>query len=226
MFNMCSPCPVHFLTWVSAFRCVIVHNGKQQYIDLANKPDWFLAMNPLGKVPALRVGEAVVFESAVINEYLDEVYEPQLHPVAPLERADHRSWIEVTGQLGGPGYKLMVEETEASARAAAAKARAILVLLEQKVAAPFFSGPKWSLVDGAAAPFLQRLRWSEQIQPELAMFADLPKVNGWTENLLARPSVQDSTVPDIHDRFLRYLRGHRGETLRVEPSWLGTKISV
>lgn len=36
------------------------------YIDLANKPEWFLQMSPLGKVPVLRMQDATVFETAVI----------------------------------------------------------------------------------------------------------------------------------------------------------------
>ena len=51
-------------------------------IDLANKPDWFLKLSPLGKVPVLVVEqdgrEEVLFESAVIAEYLDETIAPRL----------------------------------------------------------------------------------------------------------------------------------------------------
>ena len=43
-----------------------------KYIELENKPDWFLAISPFGKVPVLQVNDKVLFESAVINEYLDE----------------------------------------------------------------------------------------------------------------------------------------------------------
>ncbi|MDH3236478.1 MAG: glutathione S-transferase N-terminal domain-containing protein, partial [Alphaproteobacteria bacterium] len=42
------------------------------YIDLANKPDWFRALSPLGKVPVLKVDDRALFESAVILEYLEE----------------------------------------------------------------------------------------------------------------------------------------------------------
>ena len=69
-------------------------------IDLAAKPDWFKAISPLGKVPLLRVarpgrGEAVLFESAVICEYIEETQPgPALHPSDPIERAEHRGWIE------------------------------------------------------------------------------------------------------------------------------------
>ncbi len=195
-----------------------------RYVDLAKKPDWFLQMNPLGKVPILQVGDTVVFESAVINEYLDEVFGPPLHPADPLTKAVHRSWIEVAGQLGGPGYVLMVAEDEEAARGAAAKARATLAMFEEKVEGPFFAGEAWCLVDGAAAPFLQRLWWSEQVRPDLAIFDGLPTVTAWTKALLARPSVQASTIPEIHERFLRYLRGDRTESMQVGPSWLGGQL--
>src|ERR1700716_2152538 len=64
------------------------------YIDLANKPDWFLAISPLGKVPLLKVAAAVIFESAVILEYLEETQPNPLHPADPLARAQHRAMIE------------------------------------------------------------------------------------------------------------------------------------
>jgi glutathione S-transferase len=63
-------------------------------IDLDNKPDWFLKISPLGKVPVLQVGDKAVFESAVILEYLEETLPNPLHPKNPLTRAEHRAWIE------------------------------------------------------------------------------------------------------------------------------------
>src|SRR6266404_4916849 len=60
-------------------------------IDLANKPAWFRATSPLGKVPLLRVNgngnETVIFESAVILEFLEETAANPLHPADPLTRA-------------------------------------------------------------------------------------------------------------------------------------------
>src|SRR6476619_4336687 len=63
-------------------------------IELANKPDWFLAISPLGKTPVLQVGDTAIFESAVILEYLEETEKKALHPADPLIRAEHRAWIE------------------------------------------------------------------------------------------------------------------------------------
>src|SRR3989337_1446247 len=69
-------------------------------IDLADKPDWFLAISPTGKVPLLEVTETdgskhVLFESAVIAEYLDEIGGGErLLPADPLLRARERAWVE------------------------------------------------------------------------------------------------------------------------------------
>ncbi len=63
-------------------------------IDLADKPDWFLALSPLGKTPVLQVDDTAIFESAVILEYLEETQPKPLHPADPLSRAEHRGWIE------------------------------------------------------------------------------------------------------------------------------------
>ena len=71
------------------------------YIDLNAKPDWFLKISPLGKVPLLKVeqddgSEAVLFESSVIAEYIEETEgEPRLHPDNALERARHRVGLDL-----------------------------------------------------------------------------------------------------------------------------------
>jgi glutathione S-transferase len=64
------------------------------YVDLANKPEWFTKLSPLGKTPVLIVHETAVFESAVILEYLEDTHAPRLHPDDPLRRAERRAWIE------------------------------------------------------------------------------------------------------------------------------------
>src|ERR1044072_3824574 len=68
-------------------------------IDLANKPDWFLKISPLGKVPVLVVErdghEVALFESNVICEYIEDTFpDAKLHPQDALDRAQHRAWME------------------------------------------------------------------------------------------------------------------------------------
>ena len=194
-----------------------------EYIDLSNKPDWFTEISPLGKVPVLRVGETVLFESAVINEFIDETAPGRtMHPEDPLTRAHHRAWIEFGSVALVDLYRLMVAETEDDARKWAISSKQRLSRIENQLREhTFFAADTLSLVDAAMAPLVQRLLWCEQIAPTLDIFMDLPKVNAWTHALLSHPSVQRSTVADIHDRFVAYLGGKGSPTRDVEPSWLG-----
>ena len=67
-----------------------------EYIDVYDPPEWFLALSPTGKVPILQVEGTVLFESAVISEYIDEVYAPALHPSSSIKKAQNRAWMEFT----------------------------------------------------------------------------------------------------------------------------------
>src|SRR3954464_6272760 len=122
-------------------------------IDLADKPDWFLAISPLGKTPVLQVGDTAIFESAVILEYLEETQPKPLHPADPLARAEHRGWIE----FGSAGLNDIAGFYPAPDAAAFATKTAQLeqrfARLETRVAAePWFDGAEFSLVDAVFGP--------------------------------------------------------------------------
>ena len=62
-------------------------------VDLSNKSEEFLSFSPYGKVPVLAVNGTSLYESNIVNEYLDEVYgSPRLMPKSPEGRALARSW--------------------------------------------------------------------------------------------------------------------------------------
>ena len=67
---------------------------KVTYINLREKPDWFLKISPHGKVPVLSVDEDALFESNAIAEYLDETVAPRLHPQDAIKRARNRAWTD------------------------------------------------------------------------------------------------------------------------------------
>ncbi len=194
-----------------------------EYIELGDPPDWFLQASPLGKVPILFVDDEVLFESAVINEYLDEATPGKsLHPADPLRRAKDRAWIEFTSTILVERNRMQHAPTEEEAREWAAGIHEKLARLEEELSAgPFFHGDTFSLVDTAAAPLFQRLVWCLELAPDLGVFEDLPKIKVWGESLIARESVKRSTVPDIRDRYYDYLQGRRGRNPEGSPSWLG-----
>lgn len=184
-----------------------------EYIDLAAKPAWFLELSPFGKVPLLLVdGKTALFESAVINEYLDETTPgPRLHPENPLRRAHNRMWIEFGSSLLGDQYRMHLAPDEAEARRLVATLHEKVGRLEAELAArpeagDWWNGPAFSLVDGSLAPFLQRSRWIADIVPGLDPVEGHPHVRAWQEALLAHDSVRRSTVDDIVPRFHEFLR--------------------
>lgn len=193
-------------------RSVIVMREKNvdfdiTYIDLKNPPDWFKTLSPMGKVPLLKVGDTVLFESAVIMEYLDEVNPPSLHPADPLRKAHNRAWIEFASTLLFAQFNLtMTAKDEAEFRRQLDEIRAKLAQLEQQLEGVYFNGPAFSLIDAAYAPLFMRLGLLEGWHP-LELYRGLPKVRGWAEALLARPSVQGSVVADFADLYRNHIKG-------------------
>src|ERR1700758_3581743 len=127
-------------------------------IDLANKPDWFLKISPLGKVPVLVVeteqGEAALFERNVICEYIEETQAGvKLHPSDALKRAEHRSWMEFGSAILGDLWGL---ETTTDPATFESKRQALAAKFARMEAAlgtgPYFAGNAFSLVDAVFAP--------------------------------------------------------------------------
>jgi glutathione S-transferase len=171
------------------------------YIDLRDKPDWFLEISPLGKVPVLEVEETVLFESAVIAEYLDEVHPPSLHPLDPLKKALNRAWIEFSSELLIDLYRMVLADNERDFDQSRAAVREKLERLEKQLKeGPFFNGQGFALVDAAFAPAFMRIGLMEEFLP-LGLLRDLPKVIRWKEALLDREAVKVSVVAEFPDLF-------------------------
>ncbi|WP_332855656.1 glutathione S-transferase family protein [Duganella sp. S19_KUP01_CR8] len=183
-------------------------------IDLAAKPDWFLAVSPLGKTPVLLTGGAALFESAVICEYLDETHAPRLHPSDALLRAQQRSWME----FGSAVLNLIAGfYNAADQQALAAKAAEIHARFEQVEAAlgegPYFMGERFGMVDAVFGPVFRYFDVFDTIA-EFGMLAGLPRTAAWRAALAARPSVRQAAPANYPD-LLRAFLLKRGAALSV-----------
>ena len=191
------------------------HKGvdfETSYIELADPPAWFLEISPFKRVPLLRVdGETVLFESTVINEFLDEVTPGRLLPEDPLARAQARGWIEFGSACLWPCRDLTTAETAAAADRVVAELGRLLDRLEAALGdGPCFLGPDFSLVDAAFAPLFMRLAY---FQPHLPILDSdrWPKLSAWSDHLLALPEVQTSVVPEfktLMDDLVRKRQGY------------------
>jgi glutathione S-transferase len=173
-----------------------------EYIDVYDPPEWFLALSPTGKVPILQVEGTVLFESAVISEYLDEVYTPALHPSDPIKKAQNRAWMEFTSPMYMDTFNIMMAADKESSDAAIEGLNKNLEGLEKAmVNTPWFNGDAFSLMDISAAPLFTRLAFYKE-HCSLDLLGDFPKLEAWSGELLARQSVQDSKVEGFDDMLL------------------------
>jgi glutathione S-transferase len=190
------------------------------YIDLDNKPNWFVQISPLGKVPLLKVGSEILFESAVICEYLDEVTPGSLHPTDSLEKAKHRAWIEFASNTLMVMYALINAPTESSFEQTRQELVGKLAWIEQALKAPFFSGERFSLVDAAYAPMFYYFDALDKIS-DFGLAKSI-KINDWKQALKARPSVQRAFSQDYSQKLLFRLsqRDSHLSRLAKQPSML------
>ncbi len=183
-------------------------------IDLANKPDWFLAISPLGKTPVLQVGDVPIFESAVILEYLEETQLSPLHPADPLRRAEHRAWIEFGSAVLNDIAGFYAAADEATFKTKIAQLEQRFARLETRLAAsPWFDGDSFSLVDAVFGPVMRYFDVFDDIA-DFGILAGKPKLQRWRKNLAARPSVRTAVsaeypalLRDFLDRRNSWLSG-------------------
>jgi glutathione S-transferase len=166
-------------------------------IDLQDKPAWFDAkLSGYGKVPALEHAGQHLWESAIVNEYLEEVFpEPRLLPAAPAQRAAARIWIDYANTRFAPAFgRALRATTDAEASAALRELSETLEHIEQGIArlsgaGPFFLGETPSLVDFAFYPWFER--WGAlQHYRGLAVPPELRRLTDWIAQLRERPSVR------------------------------------
>jgi glutathione S-transferase len=182
-------------------------------VDLAAKPDWFLALSPLGKTPVLRVDDVPIFESAVILEYLEETTPFPLHPEAPLDRARARGWIELASAVLNDISALYSAPDEDALRHRAGVLRARFARIEGDLGpGPWFEGDRFSLVDAAFAPVFRYFDVFDRLG-DFGILTGLSRVSSWRRALALRVSVRDAVSGDYDSLLLDFLR--------KRPSWIG-----
>ena len=172
------------------------------YIDLADPPDWFLEISPLEKVPVLKVDDEILFESAVINEYLDEITGGELQPKEPLARAKNRAWIEFASNMLGNLYMMKMSKDAEAYEKYRNRLVGQLERVEKRLGdGPWFNGAEFSLADTAFAPLFRQNSVADGklsvIDPET-----MPRVNAWAERLLALPEVRESVVDEFEELYI------------------------
>ncbi len=179
------------------------------YVNLRDKPDWFLEISPHGKVPVLKVDDEILFESNAIAEFLDEMVEPKIHPADPFKRARNRAWTDFVSDfstaINGIGYAKTREAVEEGLE----KARKPVSRLERALATergndgPYFNGDRLCLVDAAYGPIFQRFARVEKVL-ETGLMKEFPLVQAWSDALL----VNETVIGAVPDNFPQEFEGN------------------
>jgi glutathione S-transferase len=165
-------------------------------VDLSNKSQEFLNVSPYGKVPVLSVNGTSLYESNIVNEYLDETHDsPRLMPENPEQRASARSWMAFADDYFFPSiFRVRVGPqrgfSEEQLREAKEKLYDALSRLERQLENREYLAGEYTLADIAHAGNFHRLR-------ELAESGDVPlhkypNVTGWMEQVEGRESYERS----------------------------------
>ncbi|HUF42238.1 MAG TPA: glutathione S-transferase family protein [Verrucomicrobiae bacterium] len=157
------------------------------------KPE-FLKLNPYGKIPVLVDDGKVLFESCIINEYLDEKYpDPPLMPKDPYLRGRGRVLIDYAlnyahepyWALRGEMLKSHAQQNQAVLAETRDKLRRLFTYLDEKLNNKDFFTGGFSLTDIAILPRLVRMETYGALPAP-----SLPRLGAWLERMKARSSVK------------------------------------
>ncbi|UBF29228.1 glutathione S-transferase family protein [Kovacikia minuta CCNUW1] len=184
-------------------------------IDLFNKPQGFAEISPYGKVPVIRYGDDRVWESAVINEYLEEMFpEPPLLPREPGLRAIARIWIDFANTKLIPAfYKLLVsQDAETQAEWAGELEKHFRFMETEGFAKLSGNGPYWmgeslNLVDLSVYPWFERLPALNHYQG-IGLPVDCLRLRNWWMAMQLRDSVRATAQSaEFHvEQYAKYIR--------------------
>lgn len=161
-------------------------------VDLFNKPDDINVMNPYGQVPILVERDLILYESNIINEYIDERFpHPQLMPGDPVDRARVRLFLlNFEKELFVHVSTLESGESKAQEKARAHIRDRLTQLAPNFIKNKYMLGENFSMLDVAIAPLLWRL---EHYGIELSRNA-APLLK-YAERLFSRPAYIEALTP-------------------------------
>ncbi len=183
-------------------------------IDLQNKPEGYTEISRYGKVPAIKHGDVVVYESAIINEYLDEVFpEPPLLPRDPAAKAIARIWIDYANTRLVPAFNkfLRGKDSQEQEQGRREFIEALLYIEQEGLGkGDYLLGNQFSLVDISVYPWFERLPLLEHFRG-FTLPAETPRLQTWWNLLRDRSSIQ--TVANPVDFYLQRFAKVLGEPL-------------
>ncbi len=187
---------------------ILCHEKKIPYIltqiNTEQKPDWFIAIAPLGLVPVMRIEGEVIQDSRAIWEYLDITYQPSLLPTNAIECAKHRSWIAFGDELAQEiaqfvkQGKMLTHDLTALYK--------LLQILDEQIKGSYFFGEIFSMVD---ITLISHILWIDSLEQKALPFKILQKytkITSWLSRMKLRPSIRETMGDNYIEEFIAVLK--------------------
>ncbi|PSB45042.1 glutathione S-transferase family protein [Cyanosarcina cf. burmensis CCALA 770] len=182
-------------------------------IDLQNKPEEFLKISRYGKVPAIKHGDAQIYESAIINEYLDEVFPlPPLLPRDPAAKAIARIWIDYANTRLVPAFNQLLrgQDTQEQEQGRREFLESLLYIEQEGLGklsnGQYLLGDNFNLVDISFYPWFERLPVLEHFR-NFSFPSQTPRLQKWWSAVRDRDSIRAVANPTSFyvERFSKIL---------------------
>ncbi|MDA0117558.1 glutathione S-transferase family protein [Vibrio sp. T11.5] len=175
-----------------------------EYIDLENKPQWFLDISPNSQVPVMIAENGTaLFESDAIIEYIEDEFGSLEQGVSNEQRALDRAWSYLASKHYLVQCSTMRSADEVTLTQRVEQLTKAFAKAEKQLAGPFFKGEAISNVDIAWLPLLHRAHIIKSLTC-FDMLEGLPKVQAWQHHILASGLVEKTVAQDFEEAFIRY----------------------
>mmetsp|Transcript_19850 Transcript_19850/g.24489 ORF Transcript_19850/g.24489 Transcript_19850/m.24489 type:complete len:312 (+) Transcript_19850:99-1034(+) len=180
-------------------------------VEISGKPDWYLQINPRGKVPAIRVpadNNEVIYESSICDEYLCDMYNNMnqdststLMPNDPIQRARIRLLNDQIDTVLSPAFfTYFMNNNDTKDEEMLQKLENALNFFENALktyGGPYFNGLEFTLADVHLLPFFLRMVVTLRHYKKYTLSEEkYPRLLKWFELCSERNSVKVASKPD------------------------------
>ena len=184
--------------------------------DQFDKPDWFMAMTPYATVPVLKMNGDVIYDSDVVNQYIDDVApQPPLMPIDAGGRAMARLWINYSNtKFIRAYYGVIMSRDDDRIDHFSKEFHKVLQFMEREGIGklggdgPYWMGKNFTLADISLYPFFERFGMLRHYR-RFEIPDDCTRILNWLDAVRARPSVAETILSDeFHiDVYTHYAKG-------------------
>ncbi|XP_060567773.1 pyrimidodiazepine synthase-like isoform X1 [Ruditapes philippinarum] len=192
---------MRFCPYVKRTRLVLEHKNipyETVNINLIDKPDWYLQkINCLGLVPSIETDDDVIFDSVIVNEYIDSVYPGEkLIPNDGRRAAKDKMLLEIWSKVVTQYYKLFYPSGETNE--VVPNMLSALDRIENELArrdTKFFGGDKPMMIDFNMWPHMERIVHFDVLVPGFTLDASrFKRLTSWIDEMNRVPAVKKTKL--------------------------------